>query len=146
VIVRAAAGLLVMATLWTLVVVGAPFLGIAAIYRAAGLVCHQLAERSFHFEAGPVAVCARCLGLYVGGILGLVLGIGPRPASLSAARARLIVAVAALPTVATLAAEWLFARDAGNAARFVAALPLSTAAAYAVACAISGERAGTRPS
>jgi uncharacterized membrane protein len=37
-----------------------------SIYRGFNFACHQLAERSFHFEGYPLAVCARCAGLYMG--------------------------------------------------------------------------------
>lgn len=37
-------------------------------------VCHQETDRCLHLAGGPVAVCARCFGLYSGGIAGLVLG------------------------------------------------------------------------
>lgn len=36
-------------------------------------VCHQLPERSFMVWGQPVAVCHRCLGLYAGGFVGLLL-------------------------------------------------------------------------
>ncbi len=34
--------------------------------RAFGVVCHQMPERSFYLAGHPLAVCARCLGIYVG--------------------------------------------------------------------------------
>lgn len=37
------------------------------------LVCHQHAERSFVLFGGTVAVCARCLGIYLGAAAGLLL-------------------------------------------------------------------------
>jgi uncharacterized membrane protein len=37
-----------------------------AVYRAFGHVCHQIPERSFYIVGYPLAVCARCTGLYVG--------------------------------------------------------------------------------
>jgi len=37
------------------------------------LVCHQRPERSFWIFGLPVAVCARCLGIYLGATLGLLL-------------------------------------------------------------------------
>jgi uncharacterized membrane protein len=45
-----------------------------ALLRAAFAgVCHQIPERSFTLLGEPVAVCHRCLGLYAGGIAGLLL-------------------------------------------------------------------------
>jgi uncharacterized membrane protein len=125
---------------WTAAVLAAPLLESSAIYAAAGLICHQLAERTFHFGAGPVAVCARCLGLYAGGLAGLIAGEWLGVARGGTARARALVGLAAVPTAATLAAEWLLAWPVGNHARFVAALPLGAAAAYVVAAAIAADR------
>jgi uncharacterized membrane protein len=48
--------------------------GVAVLLRAAfAAVCHQLPDRSFLLLGEPVAVCHRCLGLYVGGLAGLLL-------------------------------------------------------------------------
>jgi len=35
-------------------------------------VCHQIPERCLDLGHGPLAICARCTGLYLGGVLGLV--------------------------------------------------------------------------
>lgn len=43
------------------------------IYAAFAAVCHQRAERSFHIDGLPLAVCARCAGIYAGFALGLAL-------------------------------------------------------------------------
>ncbi len=43
------------------------------IYLAYTIVCHQIADRSFHIEGYPLAVCSRCFGIYVGYVLGLVI-------------------------------------------------------------------------
>lgn len=37
------------------------------------LICHQRAERSFMLLGGSVAVCARCLGVYLGAAAGMLL-------------------------------------------------------------------------
>jgi uncharacterized membrane protein len=37
-------------------------------------VCHQDPDRSLHLGGRPLAVCARCAGLYLGGTLGLAAG------------------------------------------------------------------------
>lgn len=43
------------------------------IYRAFGYLCHQISERSFHVDGHPLAVCARCAGLYGGFAAGVLL-------------------------------------------------------------------------
>lgn len=35
--------------------------------------CHQISDRCIDLGSGPLAVCARCAGLYAGGFLGLLL-------------------------------------------------------------------------
>jgi uncharacterized membrane protein len=52
----------------------APEIGIA-VQRGFSLVCHQQPERSFVFFGGSVAVCARCLGIYLGAAMGLLLRV-----------------------------------------------------------------------
>lgn len=36
-------------------------------------VCHQKPERSFHFGGKQFPVCARCMGIYIGVIVGLAV-------------------------------------------------------------------------
>ena len=45
----------------------------ALLYVGFSGVCHQLPERSFHLWGCPLAVCARCAGLYAGSLAGLLL-------------------------------------------------------------------------
>jgi len=45
----------------------------AVVYAGFGTVCHQMPERSFALFGFPLAVCARCLGLYAGGLGGVLL-------------------------------------------------------------------------
>lgn len=66
--------------LWLTAIFLAPYLaargdGQAArlIYGAFSPVCHQIPERSFLFRGYPLAVCGRCLGIYVGFAAGLAL-------------------------------------------------------------------------
>jgi uncharacterized membrane protein len=48
-----------------------PWAGLAyLVYRP---VCHQIPGRSFHCFGHPLAVCARCTGIYLGCLLGLVI-------------------------------------------------------------------------
>ncbi len=51
-----------------------------ALQRGFALVCHQQAERSFLLLGGSVAVCARCLGIYLGAAVGLLVSIPRRMA------------------------------------------------------------------
>ena len=43
----------------------------ALVYAIYTPVCHQVATRSFHLFGHPLAVCARCLGIYLGFLAGL---------------------------------------------------------------------------
>jgi len=43
------------------------------IYAAFSPICHQIPARCFTFHGHPLAVCGRCLGIYVGFAAGLVL-------------------------------------------------------------------------
>ena len=43
------------------------------LHYAYGRICHQMPDRSFHIAGEPLAVCARCLGIYAGYIVGLIL-------------------------------------------------------------------------
>jgi uncharacterized membrane protein len=61
---------LAVAVPWLLV--HSPVLGLA-LQRGFALACHQQPERSFVLFGGSVAVCARCLGIYLGAALGLVI-------------------------------------------------------------------------
>lgn len=36
-------------------------------------VCHQAPDRSFHLWCHPMAVCARCTGIYVGFLVGILI-------------------------------------------------------------------------
>jgi len=43
------------------------------IYAVFSPVCHQVSERSFFVFGFPLAVCTRCLGIYAGCLLGMML-------------------------------------------------------------------------
>ena len=61
-----------------------------ALQRGFALVCHQRPGRSFWLFGGRVAVCSRCLGVYLGAALGLLFRT-PRTIAL-----RLLIAAAAV--------------------------------------------------
>lgn len=86
-------------------------------------LCHQLSERSLALEGRPLAVCARCSGLYAGGLAGLLLsaaaGLGVRRPG---PRARWLLAAVA-PTALDVLAYWTGFGGLGNVPRALAALP-----------------------
>ena len=45
----------------------------AGVYSGFSAACHQMPERSFSREGFPLAVCARCFGLYAGAAAGVLL-------------------------------------------------------------------------
>lgn len=49
-----------------------PLLG-GLIYMAFAPTCHQVSERCFHLFGGPLAVCARCFGIYIGFLAGTLI-------------------------------------------------------------------------
>ena len=70
----------------------------AVAYQGLGAMCHQLPERSFWIAGHPLAVCARCLGIYAG--FAVAAALYPLARSLKNMRTprREWLAVALLPT------------------------------------------------
>jgi uncharacterized membrane protein len=98
------------------------------VYAACSRICHQRPLRSFHTSGVQWPVCARCSGLYVAAGAGALTAFyRRRPAALSA---RLLVALAAVPTALTLGLEWIAPASMTNVLRFAAALPLGAAVAF----------------
>jgi uncharacterized membrane protein len=88
------------------------------LYRPA---CHQIADRCLDLGAGPLAVCARCTGLYLGGLIALMaatlFGWSCRP------RPRWLLVVA-LPSAVDVALGLLGLPSLSNLPRLAVALPL----------------------
>jgi uncharacterized membrane protein len=99
-----------------------------ALYDAARHVCHQLPSRSFHVASVSLPVCARCLGLYLGGMSGALCG-WPGPPRMPF-HIRRILLLAAVPTALTFAVEWFGFVSPTNRIRFAAALPLGALAGW----------------
>jgi len=97
-------------------------------------LCHQMPERSLAVVGRPMAVCARCTGLYLGGTIGLLLGgvlaAWRRPAP------RALFFAAVLPT----GLDWVAASAGlpalGNVARGLLALPAGIACGWYLAYGI----------
>jgi hypothetical protein len=116
-----------------------------AVYGVGSVVCHQLPGRSFHLWAAQLPVCARCTGIYAGAAIASMavlvsfkrLGKGVEGVSQGRLSPRLydprtIVALAALPTLATLAYEWTTGLTPSNWVRAAAGACLGAAIAIVV--------------
>lgn len=105
--------LTVAVSLWCVAIISAPLLksGYAALadslYDFFGHICHQSEARSFHIAGFPLAVCARCSGIYFGFLAGIVvlIAVQKSPRNKVPARSVLIAALApmALDVICTLA-------------------------------------------
>jgi uncharacterized membrane protein len=158
--VRRRAGLLIVvltAGLWVSALVAAPRpsrasdgvrpMAAAAVYAAGSLICHQRPERSFHLAGAQLPVCARCLGLYVGGFIGalawvLVAGVGAGASDLGQRVLqprvlRTLLCWSAVPTLVTVIAAALGWWDATNQLRALLAAPLGLAIGGLVCAAAS---------
>jgi uncharacterized membrane protein len=105
----------------------APEIGFA-LQRGFALVCHQQPERSFFLFGGRVAVCARCLGIYLGTALGLLVHVKRRIATALLIAAVTMSASDWLAEVAGLHGNW-------SVARFTLGIALGAAAVSVVASA-----------
>ena len=81
------------------------------VYAIGSVICHQRPERSFFLWSHQMPVCARCAGIYAGAAFAVIVdaaGLNRRPpgAESTGSSARTALAVAAMPTVATLVYEW----------------------------------------
>lgn len=105
------------------------------IYNSLSFVCHQIPARSFHFAGYPLAVCARCLGLYVGFGVGALIFPLWRPFSTNrspVAPARRWLLLALAPTITDIGLDFLGWWENTFASRFSTGLLLGAALAFYV--------------
>jgi len=99
-------------------------------------VCHQSVERSIVLGDATQAVCARCAGLYAGGVLGLVAatlwlaGTDRRPRTVW-------LALAVGPTVLDALLPWIGVAGLLNVPRLLLAIPAGGVAALFLATGIA---------
>jgi uncharacterized membrane protein len=105
----------------------APEIGFA-LQRGFAQVCHQQAERSFILFGGSVAVCSRCLGIYLGATVGLLMRVSRRVAWRWLMAAAAMNVIDRLAEVGGLHGNWMLAR-------FALGIGLGTAAAMFVSAA-----------
>ena len=135
-----AVGLTAAALLWAAMLLTAPLFVsrtggsrlVAAVYSAAGLICHQRPERSFAIAGTQLPVCARCFGLYAAGAAGALAACvtGAGHVRGGSRGVRVALALAAVPTVVTVALEWFGAAFPSNTMRAAAAVPLGAVAGW----------------
>jgi uncharacterized membrane protein len=131
--------LVVAAVLWPLLLVSATWARVEGrrqawsdvVYLAASTICHQRADRSFHTAGVAWPVCGRCSGLYLAAPFGAITAWCLRRRR-SEPQLTWVLVIAALPTTATLVAEWIARVAVTNEVRGVAALSLGAAIAFAI--------------
>lgn len=69
------------------------------LYQMFDRVCHQISERAFYLAGHPLAVCARCTGIYFGFALGVIVYPLVRSLRRGDAPARKWLLLAAVPTL-----------------------------------------------
>jgi uncharacterized membrane protein len=109
------------------------------LYAAGSLICHQLPDRSFFIDGRQLPICARCTGLYLGGVVGLAawcvwkIARGWRPVVTSPRNAMRLVILAGVPTAVSIAMGIAGVWDGSNVTRAVLALPFGISAGGVVA-------------
>ena len=128
----------------------AGYLFALVVYGVGRLICHQRPERSFYLFGAPLAVCARCAGIYAGAaLMAIVEGVRARPAvprssdvsGAAGGAARRVLLVAITPTVATLLYEWTTHHMPGHWTRAATGAVLGAAVAWIVCRASRSEAA-----
>jgi uncharacterized membrane protein len=99
-------------------------------------VCHQAPERSLSLGGNPQAVCARCSGLYLGGVAGIVAGALLFAGTGRAPRRRWLV-VALVPTALDTLAPWVGLGQLSNGPRLISALPAGALLGMFLAVAVA---------
>ena len=137
-----------------------------AVYAIGSVICHQRPERSFYLWSHQMPVCARCTGIYIGAALAAIVlafrksgAARPRradPSTVVLSRSKdelragtwvgrsasMVLALAALPTIATLAYEWTTGVTPSNWIRAASGLCLGAAVAALISdCGHASTRA-----
>ena len=125
---------------------GSPLLS-QVVYKLFSGACHQIPERSFYLWGFPLAVCARCAGLYAGAAAGvLAYPLLRRPLARTDAPPRAWLLLAVLPTTVDLLLGVTGLWENTHLSRFLTALLAGAAAAFYVVpgCVELGGRASRR--
>jgi uncharacterized membrane protein len=110
---------------WLAAIVAAPYLrsrglGSAGFFYACfASTCHQIPSRSFALWGFPMAVCARCFGIYTGFAAGVLLYPFRRGFSAPALPSLKMFAFVSMPIVIDTAGNFLKLWDTGSLFRFL---------------------------
>ena len=131
------------ALLFTVLLVTAPVLQqngsiLGWLVRVTGsTLCHQDDGRSFAIRDVPLAVCARCIGLYAGGVIGLLAGGLGRAWLRPAPRTAFFVLIAPTVVDAALPLTGLFGYSGlANLPRMLISLPAGAVCGWFLAIAV----------
>ncbi|HKN20913.1 MAG TPA: DUF2085 domain-containing protein [Terracidiphilus sp.] len=103
-----------------------------ALERGFTLVCHQRPERSFWIFGGSVAVCSRCMGIYIGAACGLLFR------TTRAIALRLLIAAVAL-NLLDVGTEWAGLHGNWLGVRLALGFVLGATAALLISSSVPGE-------
>jgi uncharacterized membrane protein len=107
-----------------------------ALQQGFALVCHQRPERSFWIFGGSVAVCSRCLGIYLGAAVGLLFRMSRRIALRLLIVASAVNLLDSASELAGLHGNWL-------AVRLALGLVLGASAALLISSSVAEDSEGT---
>jgi uncharacterized membrane protein len=130
---------------WLTLIAAAPWFAATGHSTTAGLVyavfsgvCHQRPDRSFFLLGHPLAVCARCSGIYAGGVAGMLIYPLMRRLDSQTIPWRGWLVIAALPIVADAVGGLLGVVTNSFLSRFVTgALAGSVVAFYLLPCMLA---------
>jgi len=115
---------------------GAGVPGGQALRAAYHPLCHQIASRSLCWAGHPLAICARCAGLYFGGALALVIAALAREVPRVPARP-LWLALVLAPTLLDALAGLAGLGELSNIPRLAIAVPAGLAAGLYLAVGLA---------
>jgi uncharacterized membrane protein len=127
-----AAGLVALIVAAPLLRAGGMDAAAGGVYKAFGMVCHQMDARSFHVAGFKLAVCARCFGLYVGALAGVAVYPLARPLTRREMPGRAWLLAAAVPTAVDFALGFFGVWENTHLSRFLTALLLGATTAFYV--------------
>ena len=168
------AALVAASIAWAVLLIAVPYLAsrphasslgslmILGVYGIGSLVCHQLPERSYHLWGAQMPVCARCAGIYIGAVVGVIAsafrtaravrhdrsgaaqGVNHPSQAVAqgfspARHARVLLAVAAAPTLVTLVYEWSTGDMPAHAIRAASGAAVGAAVAWLVVAATENQ-------